>query len=82
MAIYGSPRAPKEDFKDYIIRMDKARTELIKEGIKLPEVAIGYIYYQQASLTESQDLKVAAWTENGFKISKAVVGQASQQQPR
>ena len=50
MAIYGY-------FQEYIIRMDKAHAQLVKEGIKLPEVAIGYIYYRQASLTGKSGLE-------------------------
>ena len=37
-ALHASPSA-KEDFQDYIIRMDKAHTTLIQEGVKLPSEA-------------------------------------------
>ena len=71
-AIYGQARQSKEDFQEYLIRMEKEFARLCKEGVKLPSQAQGYIYYRQASLTENQEMKLTTWTNNSFELGQVV----------
>ena len=52
-AVYGQPRGSKESFAEYTKRMERAFTNLAKEGVDLPDGAKGYIMYRQASLNEA-----------------------------
>lgn len=65
-AVYGAARQSKESFVEYVTRMDRNFVALTKEGVDLPQGAIGYIIYRQASLTEAQDQRVLTWTEGKF----------------
>ena len=65
-AIYGAPRSHKETMQEYIIRMERSFHTLEKEGVSLPEVALGYVMYRQASLSENQDLRYGAWAQGKY----------------
>ena len=65
-AVYGAARQSRESFVEYVTRMDRNFVALTKEGVDLPQGAIGYIIYRQASLTEAQDQRVLTWTEGKF----------------
>ena len=56
-AIYGQPRHHRENLQEYLIRMERAFYLLSKEGVTLPDTAIGYVLFRQASLTEGQELR-------------------------
>ena len=73
-AVYGTPKQSKETFAEYAKRMERAFTNLAKEGVDLPADARGYILYRQASLTEAQDQKLLTWTQG--KYSRAEVTSA------
>ncbi|CAK9057083.1 unnamed protein product [Durusdinium trenchii] len=73
-AVYGTPKQTKETFAEYAKRMERAFTNLAKEGVDLPADARGYILYRQASLTEAQDQKLLTWTQG--KYSRAEVTSA------
>jgi len=51
-AIYGQPRHHKENLQEYLIRMERSFYLLSKEGVSLPDTAIGYVLFRPASLTE------------------------------
>eukprot|EP00435_Cladocopium_sp_Y103_P070319 s238_g35.t1 len=70
-AIYGQPRSHKEGIQEYIIRCERNFFLLEKEGVKLPDQAMGYVIFRQAALTENQELRFGAWA-NG-KYDKATV---------
>lgn len=70
-AIYGAPRSHKEDINEYILRCERAFYLLSKEGVTLPDTALGYVMYRQAALSDSQELRFGAWA-NG-KYDKATV---------
>ena len=65
-AIYGQPRSHKESMQEYLIRTEKNFHLLEKESLKLPDQALGYVAYRQASLTEAQDLKFCTWSQGKF----------------
>lgn len=65
-AIYGQPRSHKETMQEYLLRADRAFFMLTKEGVTLPDAAVGYVLYRQASLTESQDLRFSAWAQGKY----------------
>jgi hypothetical protein len=65
-AIYGPPRGHKEDIQEYLIRMERAFFMLSKEGVKLPDEALGYVLYRQASLSEGQELRFGAWAQGKY----------------
>lgn len=65
-AIYGQPRHHKENLQEYLIRMERSFYLLSKEGVSLPDTAIGYVLFRQASLTEGQELRFGAWAEGKF----------------
>ena len=65
-AVYGTPRTAKESFVEYVARMDRQFKNLAREGVTLPDEAIGYIVYRQASLNEGQDQKVLTWTQGKY----------------
>ena len=65
-AIYGSPRTSKESIQEYIIRCERAFHMLQKEGVTLPDTAIGYVIYRQAALTENQELRFGAWSRGKY----------------
>ena len=65
-AVYGTPKQTKETFAEYAKRMERAFTNLAKEGVDLPADARGYILYRQASLTEAQDQKLLTWTQGKY----------------
>ena len=60
-AIYGQPRSHKEGIQEYIIRCERNFFLLEKEGVKLPDEAVGYVMFRQAALTESQELRLEKW---------------------
>eukprot|EP00435_Cladocopium_sp_Y103_P071079 s134_g36.t1 len=70
-AIYGQPRSHKEGIQEYIIRCERNFYLLEKEGVQLPDQAMGYVIFRQAALTEGQELRFGAWA-NG-KYDKATV---------
>ena len=70
-AVYGPPRSHKEDIQEYLIRCERAFHLLSKEGVSLPDAAVGYVIYRQAALSESQELRFGAWA--GGKYDKATV---------
>lgn len=39
---------------------------LSKEGVKLPDEALGYVLYRQASLSEGQGLRFGAWAQGQY----------------
>ena len=65
-AIYGPPRSHKENMQEYLIRAERAFFLLGKEGVTLPDNAVGYVLYRQASLTESQELRFGAWAQGKY----------------
>ena len=65
-AIYGNPRSHKESIQEYLIRSEQAFHLLEKEGVKLPEQAVGYVLFRQAALTESQELRFGAWAQGKY----------------
>ena len=65
-AIYGQPRSHKESMQEYLIRTEKNFHLLEKEKLKLPDEALGYVAYRQASLTEAQGLKFCTWSQGKF----------------
>lgn len=65
-AIYGAPRSHKETMQEYIIRMERSFHSLEKEGVTLPTMALGYVMYRQASLSENQDLRYGAWAQGKY----------------
>ncbi len=65
-AIYGAPRSHKETMQEYIIRMERSFHTLEKEGVVLPPMALGYVMYRQASLSENQDLRYGAWAQGKY----------------
>ena len=65
-AIYGAPRSHKETMQEYIIRMERSFHTLEKEGVTLPPMALGYVMYRQASLSENQDLRYGAWAQGKY----------------
>lgn len=67
-AVYGPPRGHKESMQEYLIRMERAFHLLEKEDLKLSEVAMGYVTYRQASLTESQELKFSTWSKGAYDM--------------
>ena len=70
-AVYGPSRSHKEDIQEYLIRCERAFHLLSKEGVSLPDAAVGYVIYRQAALSESQELRFGAWA--GGKYDKATV---------
>lgn len=71
-AVYGQVRQQKESFVEHVTRMDRNFVNLGKEGVTLPDGAVGYIIYRQSSLTEQQDHKVLTWTEGRYTRSDIV----------
>ena len=71
-AVYGAPRGHRESMHEYIIRMGKNFHLLEKEGLKLPDVATGYVTYRQASLTEGQELKFSTWSQGAYDLPTVV----------
>ena len=67
-AVYGQPRSSKETMQEYLIRQERNFYLLSKESLDLPDVAVGYIVYRQASLTESQELRFSAWSEGKYDM--------------
>ncbi|CAK9026889.1 Copia protein [Durusdinium trenchii] len=65
-AVYGQPRGSKESFAEYTKRMERAFTNLAKEGVDLPDGAKGYIMYRQASLNEAQDQRLLTWAQGKY----------------
>eukprot|EP00435_Cladocopium_sp_Y103_P064383 s1441_g26.t1 len=65
-AIYGAPRGHKEDIQEYLIRMERAFFMLAKEGVNLPDQAVGYVIFRQASLSEGQELRFGAWAQGKY----------------
>ena len=65
-AIYGNPRSHKESIQEYLIRSEQAFHLLEKEGVKLPEQAVGYVMFRQAALTENQELRFGAWAQGKY----------------
>ena len=65
-AVYGMPRTSKETMQEYLIRTERAFVLLQKEGLKLDDIAQGYVAYRQASLNEHQDLKFCTWSKGQF----------------
>ena len=78
--MYGAPRSHKEDIQEYLIRCERAFHLLSKEGVSLPDAAVGYVIYRQAALSESQELRFGAWAggkyDNGnSSVMSSKVGQ-------
>ena len=65
-AVYGKPRQSSEGFAEYIARMERAFSRLAKEGLPLPDGAMGYILYRQAALTEAQDQRLLTWSDGCY----------------
>ena len=65
-AIYGPQRSHKENMQEYLIRAERAFFMLSKEGVTLPDEALGYVLYRQAGLTESQELRFGAWAQGKY----------------
>lgn len=66
-AVYGAPRGAKESFSEYVHRMERGFTLLVKEGVTLPPGAMGYIIYRQSSLNEAQEQRVQTWCEGKYE---------------
>ena len=65
-AIYGQPRHHRETMQEYLIRMERDFYLLGKEGVVLPDTAVGYVMFRQAALTEGQELRFGAWAEGKY----------------
>eukprot|EP00439_Symbiodinium_sp_Y106_P075644 s391_g15.t1 len=65
-AIYGEVRGARESFAEYVIRMEHAFKELDREGVVLPPIAAGYVFYRHANLTEVQDNQLITWCEGKY----------------
>ena len=65
-AVYGKSRQSSEGFAEYIARMERAFSRLAKEGVPLPDGAMGYILYRQAALTEAQDQRLLTWSDGCY----------------
>ena len=65
-AIYGPARSHKENMQEYLIRAERAFFLLSKEGVTLPDNAVGYVLYRQAGLTEGQELRFGAWAQGKY----------------
>ncbi|CAJ1450668.1 unnamed protein product, partial [Effrenium voratum] len=63
----GQQSSSKEEFQEYLIRMENNFNKLRKEGVSLPEQAEGYTIYRQAALFENPDMRVTIWTESRFE---------------
>ena len=71
-AIYGIPRGHKESIQEYLIRSERAFYLLEKEKLSLPSVAVGYVIYRQASLTEGQELRFSTWSKGNYERENVV----------
>lgn len=71
-AIYGVPRGHKESIQEYLIRSERAFYLLEKEKLSLPSVAVGYVIYRQASLTEGQELRFSTWSKGNYERENVV----------
>ena len=89
-AIYGQPRHHRETMQEYLIRMERNFYLLGKEGVNLPDTAVGYVMFRQAALTEGQELRFGAWAEGKYdkktvvsclrKLDKVTEGKAKSSQ--
>ncbi|CAE7573255.1 RE1 [Symbiodinium sp. CCMP2592] len=60
-AIYGNLRSHKESFSDYVIRMEHAMKELERQGVKLHDIAVGYVMFRHANLSDVQESQLLTW---------------------
>ena len=72
-AVYGAPRSAKETFGEFTKRMERAFVNLAKEGVDLPDGARGYIMYQQASLSESQEQQLLTWAQGCYNRKEITI---------
>ena len=61
-----------ESLSDYVIHMEHAMKELEKQGVKLHEIAVGYVMFKHANLLDVQEGQMLAWGQGKYD-RKAVV---------
>ena len=67
-------RSTRETFGDCVIRMEHAAKELQRQGVKLGDIAFGYVMLRSANLSEYQENQLLTWGEGKYDGATVVRG--------